>query len=36
MIEVVAGEMFRDRCDAFDAPLSVNSVVIPLLFIDRL
>jgi len=36
MVEVVAGEMFRYRCDAFDASFSVDSVLIPLPLVERL
>src|SRR5580692_3495855 len=36
MVEVVAGEMFRYRCDAFDASFSVDSVLMPLPLVERL
>jgi hypothetical protein len=36
MVEVVAGEMFRYRCDTFDASFSVDSVLAPLPLVERL
>ena len=36
MVEVVAGEMFRYRCDALDASFGVNSVLVPLPLVERL
>lgn len=36
MVEVVAGEMFRYRCDTFDASFSVDSMLIPLPLVERL
>jgi hypothetical protein len=36
MVEVVAGKMFRYRCDAFDASFRVDSMLLPLPLVERL